>query len=104
MKQHFRIPIAFKLIFVTVGLLLGVSVWIATQSTKKFEEISTDREKQASLDQSRSRATEVEGLLLSYVDKIKVIGALLMKAEGPEREHALELMFGRDHDFVVVEI
>src|ERR1700733_3404087 len=102
MKSRFRIPIAFKLIFITVGLLLGVSVWIATQSTKRFEQISTDREEQASRDQSRSRATEVEGLLLSYVDKAKVIGSLLLKEQGEERDRSLDLTFGRDKDFVVV--
>lgn len=104
MKQRFRIPIAFKLIFITVGLLLGVSVWIATQSTNRFEQISTDREEQASRDQSRSRATEVEGLLLSYIDKAKVIGTLLLKDQGPDREKSLDLTFGRDQDFVAVEV
>src|SRR6185312_15308438 len=104
MKSRFRIPIAFKLIFVTVGLLLGVSAWIAMQSTKRFEQISTDREEQASRDQSRAQATEVEGLLMSYIDKAKVVGALLLKEQGEERDHSLDLTFRRDHDFVSVEV
>ena len=104
MKKRFRIPIAFKLIFITVALLLGVSVWIALKSTSRFEQISTDREEQAGRDQSRARATEVEGLLLSYVDKAKVIGSLLLKSDGTERANSLDLTFGRDKDFVVVEV
>ncbi len=104
MKPRIRIPIAFKLIFITVALLLGVSVWIALQSTDRFEQISTDREEQASRDQSRARATEVEGLLLSYIDKTKVIGALLLKQKGEERDRSIELTFGRDKDFVAVEV
>lgn len=103
MKFRVRIPIAFKLIFVTVGLLLFVSVWIALQSTKRFEEISTDREEQASRDQSRTRATEIEGLLISYIHKAKVIGGLIK--EGVEQnKSSLDLTFGHDPDFVVVEV
>ena len=104
MKQRFRIPIAFKLIFITVGLLLGVSVWIAVQSTNRFEQISTDRERDSSRDQSGARATEVEGLLLSYIEKTKVIGEVLQKSQGIERERSLEITFGRDKDFVAVEV
>jgi len=103
-RRRVLIPIAFKLISVTVGLLLGVSVWIAMQSAARFEQVSTDREEQATRDQSRARAAEVEGLLLSYVDKAKVIAALLLSAEGEERRRSLDLMFGRDRDFVVVEV
>ena len=104
MKMRFRVPIAFKLIFVTVALLLLVSVSIALKSTQRFEQISTDREEQASRDSSRARATEVEGLLLSYIDKSKLIGALLLKEQGAEREKSIDLTFGRDKDFVAVEV
>ncbi len=104
MTKRLQIPIAVKLIFLTVGLLLGVSVYIARQSTTRFEQISTDREQQAARDQSRARATEVEGLLLSYVDKAKIIGSLLLKDNAADREKSLDLTFGRDKDFVVVDV
>jgi adenylate cyclase len=104
MKQRFRIPIAFKLIFFTVGLMLAVSFWIATKSTGRFEQISTDRETQSNRDQSRARANEVEGLLLSYIEKIKVVGEVLYKKQGEERDKSLEITFGRDKDLVTVEV
>lgn len=104
MGRRWRIPIAVKLIFVTIGLLLAVSIWISLQSSLRFEQISTDREEQITRDQSRARAAEVEGLLLSYLDKSKVIAAQLLKAEGPERSRSLELTFERDSDFVAVEV
>jgi len=105
MKQRFRIPIAFKLIFVTVGLLLGVSWWIATQSTHRFEQISTDREEQAARDSSLARATEVEGLLLSYIDKVRVIAEVLERPPGDEeRKKELQLTFTHDKDIVAIEV
>jgi adenylate cyclase len=104
MKSRLHIPIAFKLIVVTVGLLLGVSGWIALESTHRFEKISTDREEQANLEQSWLQATEVEQVLLAYIDKIRVVGSLLLKQEGAERDRSLELSFGHDRDLVAVEI
>ncbi|MGZ3722055.1 MAG: adenylate/guanylate cyclase domain-containing protein [Bdellovibrionales bacterium] len=104
MKQRFRIPIAFKLIFITVGLLLGVSMYIAMKSTNRFEQISTDRETQSNRDQSRARANEIEGLLLAYIEKTKVIGEVLYKKQGEERDRSLDITFGRDKDFVAVEV
>ncbi len=104
MKTRFRIPIAFKLIFVTVALLLGVSVGIALKSASRFEEISASREEQAGRDSSRARATEVEGLLFGYIEKAKVVGSLLLKGEGAEREKSLDLTFRQDKDLVDVEV
>jgi adenylate cyclase len=104
MSRRWQIPIAVKLIFVTIGLLLAVSIWISLQSSQRFEQISTDREEQMTRDQSRARAMEVEGLLLSYIEKAKVIAALLLKAEGEERSRSLDLTFSRDPDFVAVEV
>lgn len=106
MKKGLRIPIAFKLISITIILLAIVAVPITLQSAARFEEISIDREEQASRDSSRARATEIEGLLISYVDKAKVIASLLMKdtSSAEERERSLDLTFGRDKDFVAVEV
>ncbi len=106
MKNRFRIPIAAKLISMTVGLTALTTVAIAMVSADRFEKISMDREEQSSRDQSRARATEVEGLLLAYVDKAKVIASLLMKDTGSAEEKAksLDLTFGRDKDFVALDV
>jgi len=101
-----RVPIAVKLISITVALLLLVAIPITLQSANRFESISKDREEQANSDQSRARAMEVEGVLISYIDKIKVIGSLLLRGSSSqdEREKSLDLTFRRDNDFVDVEV
>lgn len=103
--QSLRIPIAVKLIVISIGLLLLVASAITFKSASEFEKISKGREELANLDQSKARATEVEGLLVSYVDKAKVIASLLMKDTGQgESERSLDLTFYRDKDFVSVEV
>lgn len=104
MKSPLQIPIAFKLIFITVLLLAGSSAFITLQSANRFEEISIDREQQANRDEVKAHAMEVEGLLISYVDKAKVVASLLMKESGDDRERALDLTFRRDKDFVSIEV
>lgn len=106
LKENFKIPIAVKLITITTGLLLLASALIAYQSASRFETISMDREEDANRDQSRARATEVEGLFIGYIDKVKVIASLLMKDYPSEeaREKDLELTFRKDNDLVAVEV
>lgn len=104
--SKFRIPISFKLITITVALLVSTVSFVSIQSTNRFLQISKDREKDSNRDQSRARATEVEGLLISYIDKIKIVGGLLLKGHqaSADVERELELTFRRDRDLVSVEI
>lgn len=104
MKSPLQIPIAFKLIFITVFLLAVSSAFITMQSANRFEEISIDREQQANRDEAKAHAAELEGLLISYVDKAKVVASLLMKESGEDRDRALDLTFKRDKDFVSIEV
>ncbi|MGE4133690.1 MAG: adenylate/guanylate cyclase domain-containing protein [Bdellovibrionales bacterium] len=106
MKFRLRMPIAFKLIGLTILLLAGSTALLTVQSANRFETISIDREEQSNRDQSRARATEIEGLLISYIEKAKVVASLLLKTSGSseEREKALDLTFRRDPDLVVVEV
>ncbi len=106
MRKRFRIPIAFKLITLTVFLLAVTAALITVVSADRFESISVDREQQSNRDQARARATEVEGLLISYIEKAKVVGSLLLKDVGgvEEREKSLDLTFRRDPDMVAVEV
>jgi adenylate cyclase len=104
--KKLKIPLAFKLIAITVLLLAVTTALIAIRSATRFEEISVDQQEQSSRDQSRARATEVEGLLVSYVEKARVVASLLMKDTGSpeEKQKALDLTFGRDADLVAVEV
>lgn len=65
-----------------------------------------DREEDSNRDQSRARATEVESLLIGYVDKVKLIAALLLKEypSADAREKDLDLTFRKDRDLVSVEV
>lgn len=105
-KPRLRLPIVFKLVTITVGLLLCGTVPIAFRSATQFEIISIDRESDANRDQARARATEVESALISYVDKAKIIGAILTKefSTEAERQSALDLTFSGDRDLVAVEL
>jgi adenylate cyclase len=101
-----RFPIVFKLVFITVVLLLSGTLPIAYRSAQQFEQISIDRESDANRDQARARATEVEGSLISYIDKAKIIAAILQKdySSEAEKQSALELTFRGDRDLVAVEV
>ena len=104
--MNFRIPIAVKLISLTVLLLVMVAVPIAFVSAYKFEQIAKDRENDNNLEQAKTRATEVEGTLVGLIDKSKIIATQLMRTyqTGEERTQALEPTFARDPDFVAVEV
>jgi len=102
----FRLPISFKLIFLTMVLLLAVAIPVSFQSAELFEEITVRREIQANLEQSNARAIEIEQLFTGYIDKIKIVAALMTKdyATDEAREKDLDLTFHQDRDLVSVEI
>lgn len=106
MRNRWLIPISVKLIAVTVCLLAVTTGVIARQSAIRFEQISIDREEQTSRDQSRARATEIEGLLLSYLDRAKIVASLLLRSDQSTGDQAksLDLTFGRDKDLISVEV
>lgn len=104
--KSLHIPIAAKLIVITIGLLLSVATLIAVKGADKFAEKSIGREKMFRSDLSRARANEVEGLLVSYVDKAKIVASLLLKGSTnpQEVERAMDLTFRRNKDLVSVEV
>ncbi|MCB9025233.1 MAG: HAMP domain-containing protein [Bdellovibrionaceae bacterium] len=99
-----RIPISAKLIVITILLLLSVSIPVAYQSSKLFEEITIRRETLANMDSSATRATENEQLFVSYIDKIKIVSALLLKEDKTTQERDLQLTFRQDRDLVSIEV
>lgn len=105
-KIRLKIPISLKLIVITVSLLLVVTSFIAVESAKRFEKSSADRVETVNREVTSLRATDVEGLFVNYLDKVKVVAALLDKKEvnSQERQKALELTFRRDRDLVSVEV
>ncbi|MCC7403769.1 MAG: HAMP domain-containing protein [Bdellovibrionales bacterium] len=101
-----RIPISIKLVVLTLIIILGVAGAIAFKSTGLFEKITISRENDSNRGQAGARATEVENLLIGYVDKVKMVSSLLLKeyATKEEKEKALQLTFRQDRDLVSLEI
>jgi adenylate cyclase len=107
-KHRFKllIPISAKLVFITVMLLLAVTVPIALESSKKFQDTSVRRELDNNLEQASSRAIDVEGLFVGYIDKIKVVASLLQdpNISQAEKDKNLKYAFTDDRDLVSVEV
>ncbi len=101
-----RIPIVVKLVAITVFLLSLASVFIANRSSNLFEEISGPREKDANGVAAESKAEQINILFEKYVEKSRIVAALLLKNDGSEteRRQALDLSFYQDPDFVGLEV
>lgn len=90
----------------TVLLLVCFGAVITYMSSQMFEASSKDRELNENVQQARARANEVEGLLVTYIDKVKVIASQLLKEYPNEkaRQEALQLTFYGDRDLVSIEV
>ncbi|MCX7978487.1 MAG: HAMP domain-containing protein [Bdellovibrionaceae bacterium] len=101
-----RIPISFKLIIITVLLLLGVTIPIAIVSSSYFEKRSMQREEDINVSFASARATEIENILNSIVEKSRNAGLMLYKAhyENKELSEEFDLSFKRDKSFLSVEV
>jgi adenylate cyclase len=105
-RWRLRLPIAFKLVSLTILVLLGATVPIAFKSAQLFETVSGRREEDANRDQASARALEAEGLVLSYVEKIKICASLMLREypNAEERRASLDLAFRQDRDLVSIEV
>lgn len=105
-KEKFRFPIAFKLVSITITLLISITALIAIRSSDQFTAKFRDTTEISNRTQAENRATEIEGLLQGYLDKIKVVASLLYKpaANPADKDEVLNLTFRTDKDFVSLEI
>lgn len=106
MKARLYIPIAFKLVFITGLLLLAAVAPITYQSTEKFGSISLDKEMDVNNSEAFARATEVEGLFVAAIDKIRVVAPLLVTNQDNQEQlkKSLQATFFQDRDLVSVEV
>jgi adenylate cyclase len=74
MKRLF-LPIAFKLVFFTSLLVVGVATSIAWKNSELFSQISSDREEANVEMLTASKSLEVEAILESYVEKMSLLAA-----------------------------
>lgn len=102
-----KIPISTKLVGVTVGILLLATIPIALQTSSIFADSSMQREEYANQAFAASRATEIENILSSLVDKSKISASILYKSvtnPAATSTDEFEMNFTKDKRFISVEI
>ncbi|MBC7371142.1 MAG: HAMP domain-containing protein [Bdellovibrionaceae bacterium] len=101
-----RIPISTKLVAVTVIILLAATVPIALVTSNFFAKSSLQREEYSNQAFAASRATEVENVLSSIVDKSKAAASILYRASStnvPTTEE-FDLNFTKDKRLISMEV
>ncbi len=99
-----KIPIAFKLVFVTLGLILAASVPIAQKSAELFETVSRQREEDSNRGQAERRANEVEGTVNTLMDSTIAISALAIKEKEKDKKELTQFAFQNDRYIVALEV
>lgn len=101
-----RIPISTKLVVVTVIVLLFATVPIAFQTSKIFADSSMQREEYSNQAFAASRATEVENILSSIVDKSKIAASILYRSAvtNAVTTEEFDLNFTKDKRLISMEI
>lgn len=75
-----RIPISTKLVILSVCFLLVATISIALRTSQIFATSSLQREEYSNQAFAASRATELENILASVVDKSKIAASILYKS------------------------
>ncbi|MFN7825048.1 MAG: adenylate/guanylate cyclase domain-containing protein [Pseudobdellovibrionaceae bacterium] len=96
-----RIPISFKLIFLTVSFLVISTVLFIYVSSLVLTTTMVLREEDANKSQAKARANEVDNLLTSAKERTEINAALLMKDASAEE---LKKNFNKDKPLVALEI
>jgi adenylate cyclase len=102
-----RIPISTKLVMLTVLILLVATIPIALRTSQIFAKSSMQREEFSNQAFAASRATEVENILSSIIDKSKASASILYKsATNPAAltTDEFEMNFTKDKRFLSMEI
>jgi adenylate cyclase len=91
---------------VTIALILAVALPIAYLNSQSAEREVRDLEQIANGELANSKASEVEGLILGDIEKIRNVTNLLIQdfADEEQRRRALDPVFQRDLDLVHIEI
>jgi adenylate cyclase len=100
------IPIAVKLIVVTIVILLAAAVPIAYESSKMFYKISSERESDISAELAAARLSEVEAVITGHLKSTRLVSSLLMNPSSnpEERRSLLDFAFYQNSDFVSIDV
>jgi adenylate cyclase len=96
-----RIPISFKIIVLTVAIVIGATVLIAKQSSAFFKKVMIQREDYSNMSEAVARAKEVENLLNGALERAQIMGALMLKSN---QDDQLTLNFNKDKNLVSFEV
>jgi adenylate cyclase len=113
-----RIPIAVKLISLTLSFLILSTVLFVYVSSLELTTAMVLREEEANKSYAENKATEVDQILTALKEKTEINGALLMKARPTSKdpgslaisrdqinaEKELEFNFSRDRSLLALEI
>jgi adenylate cyclase len=106
-ERAMRIPISTKLVLLSVLLLLSATVMISHNTSKIFATTSLQREEYSNQAFAASRATEIENILASIVDKSKIAASILYRnsnnAAGVDDDQ-FKLNFTDDKKLISMEI
>ena len=105
-KSEISIPIVFKQVAITVGLILVTVVPISHQSVSMFSENSISRARDANRDQANTRSLALENQLENDLNNVRLLGALLVqeKRNATEQEKLQKLVFTKNGSVVGFEV
>lgn len=100
-----KIPLAIKLIIITIAIVLGVTLQITQKSAEKFEETAASSEQSANIALATSKSKEVENILINLKDKTKVLASLLKNEYQSNKEtKEFDLQFNHEPNLYSLEI
>ncbi|MBX2993947.1 MAG: HAMP domain-containing protein [Bdellovibrionaceae bacterium] len=101
-----RIPISAKMIFFVVSFLVAATMIFAKQSSELFESVLVSREEYSNMVQAAAKASEVDRLVSSAVDRAQVIGALMVKHSLQKKADTGEVLlnFNRDKSLFAIDV
>ena len=91
---------------VTVILILFAVIPIAFRSSELFESSFGKSQYDANAELANSKASDVDDLMLSYIEKIRTVTNLMLTdfASEDQRKKALDPTFGRDLDLISLDV
>ena len=99
--SQMKIPIATKIIGLTVSIVIGATALIAKQSSEYFKKVMIQREDYSNMSEANARSKEVENLLTSALDRGQALTNLLLTDEG---SRTLPLQFAKEKNILSIEL
>lgn len=100
-----KIPLAVKLIVITIGIVVGVTLQITQISAKKFESAYANSEEGTNISLANSKAKEVENFLSNLKDKTTILALqLLNDQQNINHENDKQWLFYENPNLYSLEI